>query len=328
MKILVVGGAGYVGSHVALVLQEAGFEAVVFDNLSTGHLWAVQFGSLIQGDIEDIEALRQAMVEVEPQAVIHLASLINVRDSIRNPQVFYENISATLNLLKVMVETGVKQIVFSSSAAVYGEPQYLPIDERHPKAPMNPYAKTKFAIEGMLEDFANAYGIRYVALRYFNACGADPQLRVGEAHTPETHLIPLAIRVAMGQQPILQVYGNHYDTPDGMAVRDYVHVLDLAYAHVKALKYLCAQSQSIQVNLGTGRGYSVQEIVQAVSHFACSPIPTTVLPQFSMDSPALVADASLAKNILDWSPQYSSLETIIATAWNWHQKYSTISTAL
>ncbi len=321
MNILVVGGAGYIGSHVCQALAAEGFTPIVYDNLSTGHRWATQFGSLIEGDLEDEEALLKAFEQVQPKAVIHLASLINVRDSIVNPSLYYQkNLGGALTLLKVLVKTGVLDLVFSSTAAIYGAPQYVPIDEKHPKAPLNAYGKTKWAIEGMLEDFAHAHGLRFAALRYFNACGADPSGLIGEAHEPETHLIPLVIRTALGTRPRLKIYGTDYPTPDGTAVRDYVHVLDLADAHVKALRYLFAQRKSLQANLGTGAGYSVREIIDAVNRFAGKEVPVEEVPRLAHDSPILVADPSLAKSLLGWEPKHSDLQTILSTAWKWHAK--------
>lgn len=318
MHILVVGGAGYIGSHVCKVLSESGFAPVVYDNLSTGHPWAIRFGPFFQGDLDDEEQLRQAFNQYTPQAVIHLASLINVRDSIVNPALYYEkNLFSTLKLLKIMVEKRVLNLVFSSTAAIYGSPQYVPIDEEHPKNPLNAYGKTKWAVEGMLQDFAVAHGLRYAALRYFNACGADFSGLIGEAHQPETHLIPLVIRTALGLQSTLQIYGDNHPTPDGTAVRDYVHVLDLADAHVKALSYLFGESQSIQVNLGTGEGFSVKQVVEMVSRFANQEVPFHILPKLANDSPVLVADSRRAKGILNWEPRFSDLQTIISTAWNW-----------
>lgn len=324
MVILVVGGAGYIGSHVCKVLLENGFTPVVYDNLSTGHSWAIRFGSLIQGDIADETALLEAIEKVRPKAVIHLASLINVRDSITNPALYYEkNLSGALALLKAMVKAGVLNLVFSSTAAIYGAPQYLPIDEKHPKVPLNAYGKTKWAIEGMLEDFAQAYGLCFAALRYFNACGADPSGLIGEAHEPETHLIPLVIRTALGFNAVLQVYGEDYPTPDGTPIRDYVHVLDLADAHLKALRYLFEKGLSLQANLGTGRGYSVKEIIEAVAHYGQTEVRIQILPRLPQDSPALVADPSLAKQMIHWEPKYSDLSFIISSAWNWEMKRPT-----
>jgi UDP-glucose-4-epimerase GalE len=321
MQILVVGGAGYIGSHICKVLHEAGFTPVVYDNLSTGHETSVRFGPFVQGDIEDEKTLLAAFNEYEPKAVIHLASLINVRDSIADPALYYEkNLFGTYALLKTMRKAGVFHIVFSSTAAVYGSPQCIPIPESHPKAPMNAYGKTKWAIEGMLEDFSHAYGFRFVALRYFNACGADPSGLIGEAHDPETHLIPLAIRTAMNLRSVLQIYGDDYSTPDGTAVRDYIHVLDLAEAHLKALTYLFKGQACLQANLGTGSGYSVKQIIDAVAQFSEKKVAMRMVPRLPHDSPILVADATLAKKVLEWEPKYSDLKTIISTAWNWHQK--------
>lgn len=324
MAILVVGGAGYIGSHVCQALLENGFIPVVYDNLSTGHAWAIRFGAFIQGDIEDEAALLRAFEQVKPMAVIHLASLINVRDSIVSPALYYEkNLVGSLILLKAMVKAGVLNLVFSSTAAIYGAPQYVPIDEKHPKAPLNAYGKTKWAIEGMLEDFSHAYGLRFAALRYFNACGADPAGQIGEAHEPETHLIPLVIQTALGLKPVLQVYGEDYPTPDGTAVRDYVHVLDLADAHVRALRYLFEKGVCLQANLGTGTGYSVKQIIEAVTRYGQRVVPTQTLPRLAHDSPALVADPSLAKRVLNWEPKYSDLASIISSAWNWETKRPT-----
>ncbi len=320
MKILVVGGAGYIGSHVCKALAEAGFTPVTYDNLSTGHSWAVRFGPFVEGDLENEAHLLDTFENVQPAAVIHLASLINVRDSIVNPALYYEkNLFATLVLLKAAVRCGVLDLVFSSTAAIYGTPQRVPIDENHPKLPLNAYGKTKWAVEGMLEDFSHAHGLRFAALRYFNACGADPDALIGEAHKPETHLIPLVIRTAMGLKPVLQIYGNDYPTIDGTAIRDYIHVLDLAEAHVKALRYLLERKTSLQVNLGTGSGYSVKQIIDAVALFSHKKVPTQILPRMAYDSPILIADPTLARTTLNWEPRFSDLSTIISTAWNWHQ---------
>lgn len=321
MHILVVGGAGYIGSHVCKVLATSGFVPVVFDNLSAGHSWAVRFGPFVRGDLQDQASLMDAFERYKPAAVIHLASLINVRDSIGNPAPFYENnLCSTLSLLKTMVKAGVMHIVFSSTAAIYGSPQYVPIDENHPKAPLNAYGRTKWAVEGMLEDFSHAHGLSFAALRYFNACGADPEGVIGEAHEPETHLIPLVIRTALGTKPVLQIYGDDYPTPDGTAIRDYVHVLDLADAHVKALRFLFEHRSCLQLNLGTGSGYSVKQIVDTVANYSQKKIPLQILPRLAHDSPVLVADARLAKKILNWEPRFSDLKTIVSTAWNWEMK--------
>lgn len=317
-KILVAGGAGYIGSHISKALKEAGFLPIVYDNLSTGYSWAVQFGPFIQGSLEDEETLLKVFSEIQPDACIHLASLIQVRDAIRNPALYWEkNLLSALSLLKVMQKANVSKIVFSSTAAIFGSPQYIPIDEEHPKNPLNAYGKTKWGIEAMLQDFSNAYGLQFAALRYFNACGADPSGTIGEAHDPETHLIPLVIQTALGLKEHLQIYGTDYPTPDGTAIRDYVHVSDLADAHVLALQHLFENKGSLQVNLGTGRGYSVQEIISAVEEFGKRRVSVQFLPRLEHDSPILVADPSRAKKILNWTPRMSDLLTIIETAWNW-----------
>lgn len=329
MNILVVGGAGFIGSHVCKRLVESGFTPIVYDNLSSGHLWAVKFGPFVQGDLEDAACLRDTFERYQPKAVIHLASLINVRDSLVNPGLFYEkNLFATLTLLRVMLDAGVNDLIFSSTAAIYGNPQYVPINEAHPKAPLNAYGKTKWAVEGMLEDFAHAHGLRFAALRYFNACGADESGLIGEAHAPETHLIPLVIATAMGEQSVLKIYGDDYPTVDGTAIRDYVHVLDLADAHVKALSYLFEHKRCLQVNLGTGSGYSVKEIIHSVEHFTGMKVPVEVVPRLAHDSPILVADPALARKVLGWEPSYSDLSKIISTAYNWHRSQASVLSSL
>lgn len=316
MTILVVGGAGYIGSHVCKALKESGFLPITYDNLSTGHSWALQFGPSIIADIENEEALLNAFREHHPLAVIHLASLINVRDSILNPALYWEkNLVTTLLLLKAMMKANVRNLVFSSTAAIYGSPQKVPIDEEHPKNPLNAYGKTKWAIEQMLEDFSNSHSLHYAALRYFNASGAAAT--IGEAHDPETHLIPLVIRTALGQRDKLTLYGQDFPTPDGTAIRDYIHVLDLADAHVLALQYLLDQKQSFQVNLGTGNGYSVKQIIQAVENHSHRAVPIEIAPRLAHDSPMLVADPTKAHQLLNWRPTRSDLPTIISSAWNW-----------
>lgn len=318
MHILVTGGAGYIGSHVCKALKSAGFVPVVYDNLLKGHSWAVQWGPFVQGDLEDEERLDGAFEQYRPKAVIHLASLSNVREAIGQPAYYYEhNLGGALAVLKAMVRAEVSNIVFSSTAAIYGAPNYLPVDEKHPKAPLNAYGKTKWAIEGMLEDFSNAHGLHFAALRYFNACGADLEGMIGEAHKPETHLVPVTIQAALGERGALQVYGTDHPTPDGTAIRDYVHVIDLAEGHLQALRYLTENKSSLQVNLGTGVGYSVKQIIDAVEAFGQRVVPVEIVPRLAHDSSVLVADAGLARQLLGWDPKYSDLQTIISSAWNW-----------
>ncbi len=319
-KIFVTGGAGYIGSHVCKALSEAGFQPIAYDNLSNGYSWAVQWGPFIEGDITDFHGLKSAFDHYRPRGVIHMAASINVRESIENPELYYRNnIFGSLTLLNAMTSSNIRHLVFSSTAAVYGTPQFLPMSEEHPKHPLNAYGKTKLAVEEMLKDFAYAHNLRFAALRYFNACGADPGGCLGEAHEPETHLIPLAIKTAMGIRKKLTIYGNDYPTEDGTAVRDYVHVCDLADAHVKALRLLLSNPPNhFQLNLGTGTGYSVRQIIKAIEEYSHRKVPTSIKQRLQYDSPALVADPKRAKELLNWEPQYSSLETIISTAWNWH----------
>ena len=314
-----IGGAGYIGSHVCKRLSEC-YTPIVYDNLSTGHSWALQWGQFVRGDLKESAKLQRTFEQYQPKAVVHLASLINVRESIVNPALYYEkNLFGTLALLKAMVKARVPYIVFSSTAAIFGSPQYLPIDEKHPKAPLNAYGKTKLAIEGMLEDFSHAHGMQFGALRYFNACGADPEAGIGEDHTPETHLIPLVIRTALGLQPQLCVYGADHPTPDGFAIRDYIHVKDLAEVHLKALHHLFEERGSFQVNIGTGRGYSVREVIDAVRAYGQREVAFEIKPRFTQDSPVLIADNRLAQKLLAWEPCYSDLPTIIRDAWEWQK---------
>ena len=319
MKVLVTGGAGYIGSHTAKALARAGHEPLVLDNMSSGHRWAVKWGRLLEWDLSDTELLPQFIEKEKVEAVLHFAASLLVGESVQQPRkYFWNNIVNTLRLLDAMLEAGVKRIVFSSSAAVYGTPQTVPIPEDHPKLPTNPYGETKLAMERALQWYGNAYGLKWIALRYFNAAGADPDGELGENHDPETHLIPLAIKAALGQRPPVDVYGTDYPTPDGTAIRDYIHVSDLADAHVRALDYLTAGGESRALNLGTGRGYSVREVIDTVGKI--SPVPFRDAPRRAGDPPALVADAGHAATVLDWKPQRSGLEAITQDAWNWHSK--------
>lgn len=326
MYILVIGGAGYIGSHICKALFLAGYIPVVYDDLSKGHRWALKWGHFIEGDLRDEEKLLAAFCAYPIQAVIHLAAFSNVRESIQNPLLYYENHwKGALSLVKVLLQRQIKALVFSSTAAVYGNPHYLPIDEKHPKEPLNAYGKTKWAIEGLFEDVSKAYPFSFAALRYFNACGADDEGEIGEVHDPETHLIPLVIQTALGVRKSLTIYGDDYPTFDGTAIRDYIHVCDLASAHIKALQYLLEKKRSVQLNLGTGKGYSVKEIIDEVERFGKVSIPKEIVPRLAQDSSALVADASLARHLLNWSPTHSDLQTIIATAWKWQAALYSIS---
>lgn len=321
MRILVTGGAGYIGSHTAKLLAERGHEPVVIDNLSTGSREAVQWCPLIVGDVGDVELVRKILRDYQIEAVIHFAASIAVGESMENPRKYFRNnVVATLNLLEAMLAEDVRTLVYSSSCVVYGEPEYMPLDEQHPRAPINPYGETKLFIERALEWYGQLEGLRWMAMRYFNASGADFEGQIGEAHDPETHLIPLAIQAACGEIEQLNLFGTDYPTPDGTAVRDYVHVMDLAEAHLLAVKHLACGGQSAALNIGTGQGYSVREVIQAVEQIGERPVPVVEGPRRAGDAPELIANASRARQLLRWTPHHSDLATIVATAWRWHTR--------
>lgn len=318
-NILVTGGAGYIGSHACKALAEQGYVPITIDNLIYGHRWAVQWGPFIEGDLADSELLRQVMRDYEVQAVMHFAAYAYVGESMQDPgKYFRNNVSNTINLLDAMVATGVCNIVFSSTCATYGIPERTPIDESHPQRPVNPYGESKLFIERALHWYSSAHDLRYIALRYFNAAGADPDGEIGEDHDPETHLIPLVIQAALEQCPHVQIYGTDYATPDGSAVRDYIHVTDLAAAHVKAIDRLHGSCNSAFLNLGTGNGYSVKEVITAVEKVSGRKVNALEAPRRPGDPPLLVAQPGLAAELLGWTPQYSDLDTIVATALRWH----------
>lgn len=320
--ILVVGGAGYIGSHTCLELARQGFTPVVFDNLSNGHQEFVKWGPFEPGDIRDRARLDEVLARYQPAAILHFAALIEVGQSVREPAAFYDNnVVGTLTLLAAARQAGVKAFVFSSTCATYGLPQQLPMDETHPQAPINPYGRTKWIVEQALADFGLNDGLRSVILRYFNAAGADPEGRIGEWHTPETHAIPLAIEAALGRRDGFTVFGTDYDTRDGTCVRDYVHVLDLADAHVRALQHLLSGGQSAGVNLGTGTGTTVRELLDAVQQVSGRAFEVTLSSRREGDSPTLVADNGKARDLLGWQPRYD-LRQIVETAWNWHKASS------
>ena len=323
MRVLVTGGAGYIGSHTAKALAKAGHELVVLDNFSGGHRWAVKWGPCVEGDLADPAVVKSALKAYGIDAVMHFAASIQVGESVRDPKkYFWNNVVNTLRLLDAMIEAGVAHIVFSSSAAVYGNPEKVPIPEEHPTRPVSPYGDTKLMMERALERYGAAYGVRWMALRYFNAAGADPEGELGEEHEPETHLIPLVIRAALGRSPHVEVYGTDYPTPDGTALRDYIHVADLADAHVKALEYLARGGESRALNLGTGQGHTVREVIAAVAKARGSPVPTRDAPRREGDPPALVADPTKAMGFLKWKPRCSDLVTIVESAWRWHERNS------
>jgi len=317
--VFVTGGAGYVGSHCCKAFAAAGWRVVVFDNLSRGWRELVQWGPLIEGDLLDRPALQAALDETRPDIVAHFAAVAYVGESVERPDLYYRNnLMGTLNLLDAMRQAEVKKLVFSSSCTTYGVPVRMPIDESHPQAPISPYGWSKLMAEKMLADYDAAFGLRYVALRYFNAAGADLDGAIGERHEPETHLIPLAILAAQAGDRTFTVNGLDFDTPDGSAVRDYVHVNDLADAHCRALTHLMAGGVSEAMNLGAERGLSVLEILDAVETVSGRPIPRIIGPRRPGDPAAQVADASKAREVLGWKPVHSDLETIVGTAWRWH----------
>jgi UDP-glucose-4-epimerase GalE len=319
MSVLVTGGAGYIGSHTAKVLARAGFEPIVLDNLSTGHRWAVKWGPLVEGDLGDSALIREVIKSHRIQAVVHFAGFAYVGESVKRPrQYFRNNVTYTLRLLDAMMDTGVRHIVFSSSCATYGIPSRVPICEEHVQAPINPYGESKRMVERILDWYGEAYGLRWTALRYFNAAGADPDGELGEHHSPETHLIPLAIQAALGEKPALEIYGTDYPTPDRTAVRDYTHVMDLAEAHVAALRHMLKSRENAAINLGTGSGHSVRQVAAAVERVSGRRVPIHEAPRRAGDPPELVADPAKAKQQLGWQPRHSSLENIVQTAWNWH----------
>lgn len=321
MKVLVTGGAGYIGSHTCKALAAAGHEVLVYDNLSTGFRKLVKWGEFIRGDILDGEKLRTCLHKHKPEGIIHFAAFSQVGESVCNPgKYIHNNVGGTLNILESMRDTGVRNIVVSSTAAVYGIPERCPITEDMPAHPINPYGETKLFMEWMLADFARAYGISWAALRYFNAAGADPEGECGECHSPETHLIPRALMAVTGELEDFRVMGSDYPTPDGTCIRDYIHVSDLASAHVLAMERLRTgeSGQGISLNLGTGTGFSVKEILHAVERITERCLPHTTGERRAGDPPVLVADGRHAQEILRWKSCQSRVDTIIEDAWNWH----------
>ncbi|KGM54330.1 UDP-galactose-4-epimerase [Lysobacter daejeonensis GH1-9] len=320
MKTLLCGGAGYIGSHMLKWLVERGHSVTVLDNLSTGHREAVQWGEFVQADLLDPASLESAFAGRSFDAVIHFCARSLVGESVAQPYDYYaNNVAGTLNLLEAMKRHGVSKLVFSSTAAVFGHPVQDFIDEEHPKAPINPYGASKLMVERILADAAQAHGLRSMALRYFNAAGASPESDIGESHQPETHLIPNALRAALGTGPGLKVFGSDYPTPDGTCVRDYVHVDDLAQAHEQALAYMDTHEGAHAFNLGNGQGFSVREVIDAASRVAGRPVPYELAPRRAGDPPVLVASSQRARAELGWSPRYTSLDDIIETAYRWHR---------
>ena len=323
MRILVLGGAGYIGSHTALELVKAGNEVVIADNLVTGYRKAIPEGAkFYEGDLRDSDFLDNLFHQEKIDAVIHFAAYSLVGESVTNPLKYYDNnLCGTKVLLEAMVKNNVDKIVFSSTAATYGEPENIPILETDRTCPTNPYGETKLAMEKMFKWTAEAHGLRYVSLRYFNACGADESGTIGEAHNPESHLIPLILQVPNCKRETISIYGTDYDTPDGTCIRDYIHVTDLAQAHILAVQYLNNGGESDIFNLGNGVGYSVREVIETARKVTGHPIPATESSRRAGDPARLVASSEKAKSVLGWKPVHDSLEEIISSAWNWHKNH-------
>lgn len=318
--ILIAGGAGYIGSHLNKEISEKGIKTVIFDNLSYGHRDFVKWGTFEQGDLGNLEDIRSVFQKYPIEAVMHFAAFTYVGESVEDPQKYYlNNVKNTLNLLQVMLEENVKYFVFSSTCATYGNPVEIPITENHPQNPINPYGKGKLMVETILKDYSDAYGLKYASLRYFNAAGADPGEETGELHNPETHLIPLVLDVAAGKREDVKIFGTDYDTPDGTCIRDYIHVTDLAEAHILALEYLQNGGESDVFNLGNGNGFSVKEVIETAKEITGKDIKAVEADRRPGDPPILVGSSSKAKKILNWNPKYDELSKIIETAWNWHK---------
>jgi UDP-glucose 4-epimerase len=318
MKVLVTGGAGYIGSNMLLLLQQSNYDLVCLDNLSTGHKDLICCENFVEGDLSDRLMLEKLFYENRFDAVVHFAASSQVGESVKNPGKYYRNnVSNTQTLLDVMVEHNVKNIVFSSTAAVFGNPEYLPIDESHPRKAISPYGKTKLLVETMLDDYDLAHNLKSVSLRYFNAAGADPQGRVGERHFPETHLIPLVLQVASGKKKNIEIFGADYDTQDGTCIRDFVHVSDLCDAHILALEWLSVGGKTRKFNIGNGSGFSVQNVIDTAQAVTGRSISRSISNRRLGDPKALVADPGLIKRDLGWQPKYSNLDEIIDHAWRW-----------
>jgi len=320
-RVLVTGGAGYIGSHACKALKQAGYEVVVYDNLTAGHRDAVKYGPLVEGDITDLAGVRAALSSHRIDAVMHFAAFLDVGESVRTPAKYYRNnVGGALTVLEAMAAESVQFFVFSSTCATYGEPRETPIPETHPQDPINSYGDSKLAVERALPHFERAHGIKWMALRYFNAAGADPDGDIGEDHSPEVHLIPRAIEAATGG-PGLTVFGDDYPTPDGTCLRDYIHVSDLADAHVRALQRIAAGGASSAYNLGTGTPHSVRAVIEAVERVTGRRVPWTLGPRRAGDPAALYAAPGKARTELGWTPQYAELDAIVGTAWRWHQAH-------
>ena len=321
MAILVCGGAGYIGSHINKQLYLEGYDTIVFDNLVYGHREAVKWGELIVGDLANIEDLEAVFNTHTIDAVVHFAAYAYVGESVQEPEkYYYNNVVNTLNLLKVMKAHGCNKIIFSSTCATYGEPERVPITEDMPQNPINPYGMTKLTVERIFRDYSRAYGLSYAVLRYFNAAGADPDGEIGESHDPETHIIPLVLDAASGARPDIKVFGTDYDTPDGSCIRDYIHVTDLASAHLLALHHLEKGGSSDFFNLGNAKGTSVLEVVDSVKRVTGRDFKVVFADRRPGDPAKLVGSSEKAQRVLGWKPEYADIDTIVSHAWNWHEK--------
>ena len=320
-NILVVGGAGYIGSHTCKELSKRGFNPIVFDNLIYGHKEFVKWGEFILGDLNDIQQIRLAFKKHRIDAVMHFAAFAYVGESVEHPKKYYDNnLISTINLINVMLEFNVKYFIFSSTCATYGNPQYLPIDEKHSQNPINPYGMSKLMVENILKDYSNAYEFKYISLRYFNASGCDPDCEIGENHNPETHLIPLILDAAIGKRENIKVFGTDYDTRDGSAIRDYIHVIDLANAHILALEDLLKNGISEVFNLGNGQGFSVKEVIECAKKVTKKDFDVIYTDRRPGDPASLIGSSRKIVSKLNWSPKYDNIEDIIQTAWEWHNK--------
>ena len=323
MDVLVVGGAGYIGSHMVKMLSKAGHSVITLDNLSNGYKDAVKYGSFIEGDIADTGLLNKLFSEHRFDGVMHFASYIQVAESVEKPSMYYRNnVTNTQVLLDAMLEHGIKTFIFSSTAATFGEPEYSPIDEAHPQKPINPYGHSKLMVEQILSDYDHAYGLKSVCLRYFNAAGADPEGELGERHLPETHLVPLVLQAASGRRENITIFGTDYDTPDGTCIRDYIHINDLCSAHLLGLEHIVAGGESRAYNMGNGQGYSIKEVIDVAKQVTGSDFTVSLGARREGDPARLVADSSLLQKELGWKPLYADLQTIIRHAWEWEQQYN------
>lgn len=319
--ILIVGGAGYIGSHLNKEITKKGYKTIIFDNLSCGHKESVKWGTFEKGDLGNIDDIKNVFKKYDIKGVIHFAAFTYVGESVENPQKYYiNNVTNTINLLQVMLEYNIKYFIFSSSCATYGNPIQIPISEDHPQNPINPYGRSKLMIEQILKDYSDAYEFKYISLRYFNAAGCDPEKELGEMHSPETHLIPIILETALGKREHIKIFGDDYNTPDGTCIRDYVHVSDLANVHILALEYLYKTNKSDIFNIGNGNGFSVKQIIDAAQKITCKEIKYCIIERRIGDPPILVGSSEKAKEILGWKPKYQDIYQIIETAWNWIKK--------